>query len=49
MSDIEILLRQLIDIVDSKDYQPKITVDEIGQASVTFIRNQKRITGGSVI
>lgn len=43
------LLRALIDVVESKDYQPKIGVDDIGKASVDYIRKQRRVTGGSVI
>lgn len=43
------LLRALIDVVESKNYEPKIGVDDVGRASVDYIRKQRRITGGSVI
>lgn len=43
------LLRQLIDVIQDKDFNPYITVDDIGKASVKYINNKSRITGGSVI
>lgn len=43
------LLRSLIDVVNSKNYEPKIGVEDIGKASVNYIRKQRRVTGGSVI
>ena len=43
------LLRQLISLIDDKDFSPYITVDDIGKASVKYINNKSRITGESVI
>lgn len=43
------LLRQLIDVIQDKDFNPYITVDDIGKASVKYINNKSRVTGGSVI
>ena len=43
------LLRQLISLIDDKDFSPYITVDDIGKASVKYINNKSRIIGESVI
>ena len=41
------LLRELIDTVDSKDYRPRITVDDIGRANDRYASNKVRVMGGS--
>jgi ElaB/YqjD/DUF883 family membrane-anchored ribosome-binding protein len=43
------LLRELIQIIDDKNLNVSIGKNDIGKASVDYIRNQRRITGGSVI
>lgn len=43
------LLRQLIEAVNDKDYKPYITVDDIGKASVNYIRKKSRIEGEAII
>lgn len=43
------LLERFYDMVDSKDYRPQISVDEVGKASVDYIRSKSVIMGGSVI
>lgn len=43
------LLRELIETVQNKNFTANITRDEVGRASVDYIRNQNRIMGGSVI
>ena len=43
------LLRELIYAVESKDFNATISSDDVGRASVNYIRNQNRIMGGSVI
>lgn len=43
------LLRQLIQVLEDKDFEPTITVDEIGKASVRYITNKNRVMGGSII
>lgn len=43
------LLRALIEVVQEKDFSATISSDDVGKASVNYIRNQNRIMGGSVI
>lgn len=43
------LLRQLITLIDEKDFEPYIKVDDIGSASVKYINKQQRITGEAII
>lgn len=43
------LLRQLVNLVESKDYTPYITVDDIGRASVKYIKKKSRIEGEAII
>ena len=43
------LLRELINVVDSKNFTAEISENEIGSASVNYIRNQSRIMGGSIL
>ena len=43
------LLRTLIDTLEQKQFSASIGQDEVGRASVNYIRNQNRIMGGSVI
>ena len=43
------LLRELIETVQSKQFSATIGEDEVGRASVNYIRNQNRIMGGSVL
>lgn len=43
------LLRQLIDLIDSKNLNFSISRDEIGQSSVDFINEKKRLTGRSPV
>lgn len=43
------LLRQLINLVENKDYTPYITVDDIGRASVKYIKKKSRIEGEAII
>lgn len=43
------LLRQLIDTLENKEFNASIGQDEVGRASVNYIRKQNRIMGGSVI
>lgn len=43
------LLRQLITLIDEKNYEPYIRVDDIGSASVKYINKQQRITGEAII
>ena len=43
------LLRQLIDVVDSKEFRAYISQNEIGKTAVKYINNQSRILGGSVV
>lgn len=47
--DTNNLLRQLIEVVYEKDFNATISSDDIGKASVNYIRNQNRLRGGSVI
>lgn len=41
------LLRILIDTIESKDYKPYISVEDIGKASSKYKANQVRVMGGS--
>lgn len=43
------LLRELINVVDSKEFKAYISQNEVGKASINYINNQSRILGGSVI
>ena len=43
------LLRQLIDVVDSKEFRTYISQSEIGRASVKYINEQSRIKGESIV
>lgn len=43
------LLRELINVVDSKEFRAYISQNEIGKTAVNYINNQSRILGGSVI
>lgn len=43
------LLRQLITTLEDKQFTASIGADEVGKASVNYIRNQNRIMGGSVV
>lgn len=43
------LLRELIEAVNDKDYNPYITVDDIGKASVNYIRKKSRIEGEAIL
>lgn len=43
------LLRQLIEAVQEKEFSASISANDVGRASVNYIRNQNRIMGGSVI
>lgn len=43
------LLRQLVNLVENKDYTPYITVDDIGRASVKYIKKKSRIEGEAII
>ena len=43
------LLRDLIEVVRSKDFNATISSDDVGRASVDYIRNQNRLMGGSII
>jgi len=43
------LLRELIETVQSKNITATISSNDVGKASVDYIRNQNRIMGGSVI
>lgn len=45
-SETNELLRQLIDMIDNKDFNPYITVDDIGKASTDYQRHKARILGG---
>lgn len=43
------LLRELIDVVYSKEFRAYISQNEIGKTAVKYINNQSRILGGSVV
>ena len=43
------LLRQLIDVVDSKEFKTYISQSDIGRSAVKYINQQSRITGGSIV
>ena len=43
------LLRQLIDVVDSKEFRTYISQNEIGKSAVKYINSQQRIMGGSIL
>lgn len=43
------LLRQLIDVVDSKEFRAYISQKDIGKSAVDYINNQSRIMGASII
>ena len=43
------LLRELIEVVSNKDFTATITENDVGSASVNYIRKQNRMMGGSVI
>lgn len=43
------LLRQLIDLIDTKEFRTYITESNIGKAAVKYIKQQSRIMGGSVV
>ena len=43
------LLRELIEVVYEEEFSANISPDDVGKASVNYIRNQNRIRGGSVI
>lgn len=47
--DTNNLLRQLIEVVDNKDFTATITENEVGSASVNYIRRQNRVMGGSIL
>lgn len=46
-SETNELLRRLIEAVESKDYAPRITVDDIGRANDRYASNKARVMGGS--
>ena len=46
-SETNDLLRRLIEAVESKDYAPRITVDDIGRANDRYSANKTRVMGGS--
>ena len=46
-SETNELLRQLIEAVESKDYAPRISVDDIGRANDRYASNKARVMGGS--
>lgn len=43
------LLRELISVVDSKEFKAYISQREVGEASVKYINQQSRIMGGSIV
>ena len=43
------LLRQLIEVVDSKEFRTYISQNEIGKTAVNYINQQSRIMGGSIL
>ena len=43
------LLRELIEVVENKNFVATISENDVGSASVNYIRKQNRIMGGSVI
>lgn len=43
------LLRQLISVVDSKEFKAYISKNEIGKTAVNYINQQSRIMGGALI
>lgn len=43
------LLRELISLIDEKDFEPYIRTEDIGKASVNYINNRKRITGEAIV
>ena len=43
------LLRELINVVDSKDFRTYISQREVGKAAVNYINSQSRIMGGSIV
>lgn len=43
------LLEQLINVVESKEFEAYISQNEIGKTAVKYINNQSRILGGSII
>lgn len=48
-NDTNELLRQLIEVVQDKEFSANISSDDVGKASVNYIRTQNRIRGGSII
>lgn len=48
-SETNNLLRELIDVVDSKEFKAYISQNEIGRTAVKYINNQSRIQGGSIV
>lgn len=48
-SETNNLLRELIDIVDTKEFRAYISQNEIGRTAVKYINNQSRIQGGSIV
>lgn len=43
------LLRELINLIDSKDLNVRISQNDIGRSAVKFISQQSRINGGALI
>ena len=43
------LLRELINVVDSKEFRAYISQREIGKSAISYINQQSRIMGGSII
>ena len=43
------LLRELINLIDSKDMNLTISQNDIGRSAVKFINQQSRINGGALI
>ena len=41
------LLRELIEAIESKDYKPRISVEDIGRANDKYSTNKARVMGGS--
>ena len=48
-SETNDLLRELINVVDSKEFKAYISQNEIGRTAVKYINTQSRIQGGSVV
>lgn len=42
------LLRDLISLIDSKEYNPYITVEDVGKASIKYKNRKARVLGGSL-